>query len=72
MHAPIESHWAAIKCILRYLKGTSSYDLHLTRGSSLSLHWLLFIDKKRVKLRKEMLVQSKLEHCSVIGSYLKL
>jgi hypothetical protein len=24
------------------------------------------------KLRKEMLVQSKLEHCSVIGSYLKL
>ena len=27
---------------------------------------------ERVKLRKEMLVQSKLEHCSVIGSYLKL
>jgi hypothetical protein len=24
------------------------------------------------KLRKEMLVQSKLEHCSVIGSYLEL
>jgi hypothetical protein len=29
-------------------------------------------DKKRAKLRKEMLVQSKLEHCSVIGSYLEL
>jgi MoaA/NifB/PqqE/SkfB family radical SAM enzyme len=29
-------------------------------------------DKERVKLRKEMLVQSKLEHCSVIGSYLEL
>jgi len=29
-------------------------------------------DKERAKLRKEMLVQSKLEHCSVIGSYLKL
>ena len=28
-------------------------------------------DKERVKLRKEMLVQSKLEHCSVIGSYLE-
>jgi hypothetical protein len=27
---------------------------------------------ERVKLRKEMLVQSKLEHCSVIGSYLEL
>ena len=25
-------------------------------------------DKKRAKLRKEMLVQSKLEHCSAIGS----
>ena len=28
-------------------------------------------DKERVKLRKEVLVQSKLEHCLVIGSYLK-
>ena len=27
---------------------------------------------ERVKLRKEMLVQSKLEHYSVIGSYLQL
>jgi hypothetical protein len=27
---------------------------------------------ERVKLRKEMLVQSKLEHFSVIGSYLEL
>jgi hypothetical protein len=27
---------------------------------------------ERAKLRKEMLVQSKLEHCSVIRSYLKL
>jgi hypothetical protein len=29
-------------------------------------------DKERGKLRKEMLVQSKLEHYSVIGSYLEL
>ena len=28
-------------------------------------------DKERAKLRKEMLMQSKLEHCSVIGSYLE-
>jgi len=38
MHALTESHWAAVKRILRYLKGTSSYGIHLTRGSSLSLH----------------------------------
>jgi hypothetical protein len=42
MHAPTKSHWAAVKCILCYLKGTSSFGLHLTRGSSLSLH--VFID----------------------------
>jgi hypothetical protein len=29
-------------------------------------------DKERAKLRKEMVVQSKLEHCLVIGSYLEL
>jgi hypothetical protein len=29
-------------------------------------------DKEMAKLRKEMLVQSKLEHCSVIRSYLEL
>jgi histone deacetylase 1/2 len=47
MHALIESHWAAIKRILCYLKGTSSYDLHLTRGSSLSLHGLTDADWTR-------------------------
>jgi hypothetical protein len=29
-------------------------------------------DKEMVKLRKEMLVQSKLKHCLVIGAYLEL
>jgi hypothetical protein len=38
MHAPTDSHWAAVKRILRYLKGTISYDFHITRGSSFALH----------------------------------
>jgi len=38
MHAPTEGYWAAVKHILRYLKGTTSFGLHLTRGSSLFLH----------------------------------
>jgi histone deacetylase 1/2 len=38
MHAHTDSHWAAIKCILRYLKGTTSYGFHITRGSSFALH----------------------------------
>jgi hypothetical protein len=38
MHAFIESHWAAVKHILWFLKGTSSFGLHLSCGSSLSLH----------------------------------
>ena len=38
MHAPTETYWAAVKRIMRYLKGTSSFGLHLTRDSSFSLH----------------------------------
>jgi histone deacetylase 1/2 len=38
MHAPTYSHWAAVKRILRYLKGTTSYGFHITWGSSFSLH----------------------------------
>ena len=38
MHAPTEGHWAVVKRILRYLKGTSSFGLHLTRDTTLSLH----------------------------------
>ena len=38
MHAPIESHWTAVKRILRYLRGTTSHGLHITRSSSFALH----------------------------------
>jgi len=44
MHAPTDSHWAAIKRILRYLKGTASYGFHITRGTSFSLHGFTNVD----------------------------
>ena len=42
MHAPTDSHWGAVKHILRYLQGTTTYGLHITRSSSFDLHG--FID----------------------------
>ena len=53
MHTPTESHWAVIKHILRYLKGTYSFGLHLTCDSSLSIHgftdanWAISIDNRK-------------------------
>ncbi|KAL5568579.1 hypothetical protein UlMin_025154 [Ulmus minor] len=38
MHRPSTAHWAAAKRILRYLKGTVDYGLHLQCHSSLALH----------------------------------
>lgn len=29
VHSPSETHWLALKCFLRYLKGTISFGLHL-------------------------------------------
>lgn len=37
MQTPLESHWKAVKWILRYLKGTISHGLHLQRSSHLAL-----------------------------------
>jgi len=39
MHDPHEPHLVLIKCILRYITGTLSYDLHL--GTAKSKPWLL-------------------------------
>ncbi|KAJ9560958.1 hypothetical protein OSB04_006118 [Centaurea solstitialis] len=37
MHSPTETHWQALKQVLRYLKGTIYHGLFLTRGSSMDL-----------------------------------
>jgi histone deacetylase 1/2 len=44
MHAPTDSHWVAMKRILRYLRGTTSHGLHITRSSSFALHGFTDVD----------------------------
>ena len=38
MHALTEDHQVAVKRILCFLQAMTSYGLHVTQGSSLSLH----------------------------------
>jgi hypothetical protein len=38
MHAPTDSHWGIVKRILRYLRGKTTYSLHITCSSSFALH----------------------------------
>jgi histone deacetylase 1/2 len=53
MHSPTDGHWSLVKRIVRYLQGTTSYGLHITRGSSLSLHgftdadWACSLDDRK-------------------------
>jgi histone deacetylase 1/2 len=44
MHSLTDGHWSLVKRIVRYLQGTTSYGLHITRGSSLSLHGFIDAD----------------------------
>jgi len=44
MHASADSHWAVVKRILRYLKGTTSYGFDITRGSYFALHGFTDVD----------------------------
>ena len=44
IHAPTDSHLGAVKRILRYLQGTTSHGLHITRNSSFALHGFIDAD----------------------------
>ena len=33
IHTPIDSYWAVVMCIIRYLKGKTSYGFHMSRSS---------------------------------------
>jgi len=50
---PPEDHWSAVKCIMCYLQATTTYSLHITRDSLLSLHgftdadWAGSIDNRK-------------------------
>ena len=44
MHAPTDSHWAAVKCILCYFKSMAIHDLHITRSSSFTLLGFTYAD----------------------------
>jgi len=53
MHALAYSYWVVVKRILRYLKGTTSFGLHITRSSSFSLYgftdadWASSVDDRK-------------------------
>ena len=38
MHAPIDSYWGVVKRILCYLRGMTTYGLHITCSFSFALH----------------------------------
>jgi len=44
MHIPTYFYWVVIKYILRYLKGTTTYDLHTTHSASFTLHGFIDTD----------------------------
>jgi hypothetical protein len=44
MHSPTDEYWNGVKHILRYLKGTLSYGLHIHSHSSFDLYVYLDAD----------------------------
>ena len=38
MHAPTDSQWGIVKRIMCYLRGTTTYGLHISHSSSFALH----------------------------------
>jgi hypothetical protein len=53
MHQPTETHWTAVKRILRYISGTLHYGLQLHRDSTNQIHaysdadWAGNVDDRR-------------------------
>lgn len=53
LQAPTIDHYNVVKCILRYVKGTLSYGLSFSRGSSLAIlgysdaDWARCVDTRR-------------------------
>jgi hypothetical protein len=53
MHSPTDEHWNGVKHILRYLKGTIFFDLHIRNHPSFELHaysdadWIGCLDDRR-------------------------
>ena len=53
IHAPTYSHWGVIKLILHYLRGTTTYGLHITCSSFFALdsftyaYWAGSIDDRK-------------------------
>uniref|UniRef100_A0A803P7H9 Reverse transcriptase Ty1/copia-type domain-containing protein n=1 Tax=Cannabis sativa TaxID=3483 RepID=A0A803P7H9_CANSA len=45
MHQPLQSHWIAVKRILRYVSGTVKHGLHLQRPTSSSMDVVAFCDE---------------------------
>ncbi|XP_031116683.1 uncharacterized protein LOC116020343 [Ipomoea triloba] len=44
MHAPTTAHWCMLKRVIRYVKGTLHYGLHVTKSLSSELHAFLDSD----------------------------
>ena len=53
MSSPSNTHWLAVKCILRYLKGTACYGLSMQPSSALDIQaytdadWASYLDDRR-------------------------